>query len=455
MLANKKNLRYFYWFTFEYFKRHSKLIFISFIISIITIIGIVSFWPYLPNIYNSSKVEIHGLVGNYNEENIPKDILIKISSGILFVNNKGQFIPALASSWETKDNGRIYKIHLKKDLYWNDGKSFTTKDINFKFKDVEIKANGDYLLEFTLQKPLAIFPSYLTKPIIKESLTGVAGLYKIERITKNNNAIKELRLSPNKTKLPFIIYRFFENESQMINAYKLGEINQMVIYRKSVVDTFTSWKNSKIIKSVDYSRLLTVFFNLKNSKLKEKEVRQAINISIDRKKLDEFGVEANGPIPPISWAYSGLLKKNIYDEELAKQLANKYFEATETGKLNISTFYEYSDISNLFKEMLAKVGINTNLNLASNINAGQFDILLAYWNVPMDPDQYYFWHSTQKEGNITNYVNLKIDKLLEDGRTTSIVEDRKQIYLDFQKIISDDNPALFLYYPYIYTIKRK
>ena len=84
-----------------------------------------------------------------------------------------------------------------------------------------------------------------------------------------------------------------------------------------------------------------------------------------------------------------------------------------------------------------------------------FDLLLVFWNVPKDPDQYYFWHSTQKEGNIGNYSNVKIDKLLEEGRSTINIEERSKIYQEFQKIIQDDPPALFLYYPYVYTIERE
>jgi peptide/nickel transport system substrate-binding protein len=80
---------------------------------------------------------------------------------------------------------------------------------------------------------------------------------------------------------------------------------------------------------------------------------------------------------------------------------------------------------------------------------------LAFWKIPLDPDQYFFWHSTQKDTNITNYKNVKIDKLLEDGRSSIFPSDRKKYYIEFQKIIAEDIPAIFLYYPYTYTIERK
>ncbi len=74
--------------------------------------------------------------------------------------------------------------------------------------------------------------------------------------------------------------------------------------------------------------------------------------------------------------------------------------------------------------------------------------------LPRDPDQYTLWHSGQKN-NITKYKNLRIDKLLEDGRKTVDLDERKTIYADFQKYLIDDVPAVFLYFPTEYQIKRK
>jgi peptide/nickel transport system substrate-binding protein len=81
--------------------------------------------------------------------------------------------------------------------------------------------------------------------------------------------------------------------------------------------------------------------------------------------------------------------------------------------------------------------------------------MLAYLTVPQDPDQYYYWHSTQSLSSIIGYKNLKVDKLLEEGRSTYKIADRKTAYIDMQKTLSDDPPAVFLFYPYSYTVKRK
>lgn len=454
MVYKRNNLRYYYWLTIGFISKNFKLIVLSFIVTAVGTLSFISISPYVLNIIIPKK-EVIGMIGRFSFDNLPDEILVKISNGLLYIDDKGQFVPAIASSWEIKDNGREYRIHLKKDLFWNDGKPFTVKDVGYKFIDVEMTSSGDYLIDFKLKKPLAIFPSYLTKPIIKYPVLGVAGLYQTEKIKRKSDYITEILLSPNKNDLPVITYKFFDNESSMIIAYKLGNINKMTVNKKSVADNFTLWKNTVIEKSEDYSKLMTIFLNLKHPLLKEKEVRQAIAMSINRQKLIGYGNEAFGPIPPISWAYNQNLKKNQFDLDTAIQIMKKYKDSTESAKINFNTYYEYLDTAEIINKELNNAGIDTNFNVSYGTNQSNFDMLLAYWKVPYDPDQYYFWHSTQTQGNITKYKNLKVDKLLEDGRSTSVIEDRKKIYEEFQKVINDDIPAIFIFYPHVYTIRRK
>jgi len=48
----------------------------------------------------------------------------------------------------------------------------------------------------------------------------------------------------------------------------------------------------------------------------------------------------------------------------------------------------------------------------------------------------------------------KIDKLLEDGRTTIDQKERRLIYFDFQKSLLEELPAIFLYFPNRYQVSR-
>ncbi len=453
MAIDKKTFRYYYWLTEEFIKKHLKLIFLSFFISFIFIISFISLSPYLETFINAKR-EIIGLVGRYDVNNLPEEITFKISNGLIFINEKGEIIPTLASTWEVLNGGREYRFHLRNNLIWNDGRKFTAKEINYQFKDVKIEIVDDKSIYFKFTKPMPIFPNYLRKPIMRYPLIGVAGLYKVDRVKFQYDYIKEISLSPNKKDLPVIKYIFYDNETQVVNAYKRGEINQMTVQKKSIADVFTHWNNTKVEKTIDYTQLLTIFFDLDNPLLKAKEVRQAIIMAIDKARFVESGEITNASIPPVSWAYNTDLKSLPYQADAAEKIIKKSSDSKNPPKLNLTTYYDYLDMAEQITKDLKTAGIDVNLNLISYDKPANFDLLLAFWNVPFDPDQYYFWHSTQTQGNIGNYKNVKIDKLLEDGRNTLSIDERKKTYFEFQKILQDDPPAAFLYFPYVYRIRR-
>ena len=76
-----------------------------------------------------------------------------------------------------------------------------------------------------------------------------------------------------------------------------------------------------------------------------------------------------------------------------------------------------------------------------------------------DPDPYPLWHSTQAAGGGQNYSgwqNEEADILLERARALVDVEERRQLYQQFQEIFVTEAPALLLYYPvYTYGVSER
>ncbi len=454
MALNRKSFRYFYWTTSAFFKKNAQLFLLSFLAGVIGIITVVSLSPYFIDVMTKKKV-IVGISGNYQLNEVPEQVLSQISNSLVYVNEKGEIIPLLAESWEQLNDGKEYRFYLKKNLTWGDGKEFTSKDLQYTFRDVVIERPDDYVIVFKLKKALPIFPTYLTQYVVKYPLQGVAGLYSVERVRSKGGNLTEIHLTPNRSEHPIYIYKFYENETKLINAYKLGEITEFSTTKKNIADLFKNWKNSEIKQDVDYTQLLTLFFNMNNPLLQEKDVRKAIAQSIPKELITEQGEEAFGPIPPVSWAYNPDTKQVQYNPDVAEGIFEKYKTGSDSAKLRLSTFYDYLGTADSIKESLRPIGIETEVQVFTAADMSNFDMLLAYWKVPLDPDQYFYWHSTQNLGNISKYKNVRVDKLLEDGRSTLDIQARKDIYFDFQKVITDELPAYFLYYPSVYTITRK
>lgn len=455
MRFDTKKIRYAYWISLAFVKKNIQSLLMSFLVSLLGVITIVSFAPYVFDLLTTKK-EVIGIAGTYSVSTLPDEVVSKYSNGLLHVNDKGELIPLLADSWEPVDGGKEYRFHIKKDLVWNDGTPFTARDIQYKFKDVETIADNDYLLRFKLKKPLAIFPNFLTKPIVKPPVTGVAGLYSVGRMKLEAGIVKTLQLTPNQEGLPVIVYRFYDTDSKLIQAYKLGEITQMSTNKATVSDVFKDWKNTQIETSVDYTKVVTLFFNFNDPLFKEeKDLRHAIAESIDRSSFEDFGELAAGPIQPTSWAYNPDIKTYTYNPNVASKIIKKYTEASGAADLKISTYYDSLAVADNIKDDLKEVGYDPKVEVLAGSLPQDYQIFLAQLSLGKDPDQYFFWHSTQTTGNITSYKNVRVDKLLEDGRNTYAISKRKEFYSDFQRILVDDMPAFFLYYPYTYTITRK
>lgn len=446
-----KRIRFYSWYTKAFIEKYFRFILLSFVISFIGIFFILSIYPFV-NAFFFQKKEVVGISGPYTSQNLPGEITTLISNPLVSVTPTGEIIPILADSWELLPGEKTYRFHLKKNVYWDDKKEFKARDIKFDYKGVTTKVIDDYTIEFQLDQKLYIFPVYLTKPMLRKPLHGIGGSYSVQNYKVQRDRLTYLTLFPKKKTLPLRIYRFYKTDEDLINAYKRGEITKFSTSDPSVATSFNLWQNTKVQKTIDQSRIMTLFINNDSKVLGNRDARKAIAHATPMMK--EYGIPASGPIPPASWAHFTDVKQYPYSLDIARELVEKVKTGSSSASISLYTFSEYSDVAERLKESYDKAGFTTDLKLRSYI-PDEFDLLLTIWDVPDDPDQYVYWHSTQTDTNITKYNSLKADKLLEDGRSVVNVQQRKKIYREFQKVIADDIPAFFMYYPYVYTVERK
>jgi len=75
------------------------------------------------------------------------------------------------------------------------------------------------------------------------------------------------------------------------------------------------------------------------------------------------------------------------------------------------------------------------------------------------PDPFPFWHSSQKQSpglNLVSYENKKADKLLEEARAVLDNSLRREKLEEFQNLLIEDIPCLFLLRPdLVYFASKK
>lgn len=394
------------------------------------------------------KKETIGVEGLYTLKNIPEEIVNQISFGLTInsENDKNELSPIIESLTIENEN-KDYIFTLKDDIFWHNGKKLISNDIDYSLisgiKTVPLAENK---IKISLEKEFSPVLSVLSKPLFKKNTIGL-GIYKIKRYSLQEGYLKTLYLVPIKDNLPRIIYRFYQNENDLINAYKLGDVNEIKI--TSLPEELSNWSKSKISQQIETDKKYSaVFFN--TQKIENKQLRQALAYATPKTK--DRNERCLGPISPQSWAYNSSIKEYNFSATRAKEL----FEPNKIDSINLIVgdrrlLSVAEEIKNSWESILK---LRTTITVENQINTEDFDAILTYGSIPHDPDQYLFWHSTQIKSNLTKFDNSRIDKLLEDGRFVIDQLERKNIYQDFQRYLLEESPAIFLSYPNTYTITR-
>lgn len=417
-----------------FFKRYNAIILIG------TLFGIVFFillYFFIPNL--TSTTEKIGMIGRFSPDNLPNEILELVSSGLTKIDKTGTSIPNIAKSWETSDGGKTWIFTINDNLVWQDGKKLTTDDINYEFSDARIEKPDPFTIKFLLDSKFSAFPIIVAKPIFKQGLLGT-GDWKVKKVSITGSYIQSLTIvNKNRNKK---IFKFFPTEDRLRLAFKLGEVD--VISNLQNPKPFDTWKTVSIEEKPGVNNFVGIFLNTQNSKLSEKSIRQALNYAINKTDFSE--TRAIGPLSPNSWGYNPQVKQYLKDSE-------KVGDAMDL-EIKLSTLPNLLETADMIAKDWEEVGVVVEIEVVSKI-PNDYEAFLATVDIPKDPDQYSLWHSTQTATNISNYKNARIDKLLEDGRTELDQETRRKIYLDFQKFLVEDVPAIFLYQPTFYTVIRK
>lgn len=441
------------WLIKAYIKKMGKTILIYFVFGLLGFFVLYLSFKYILPRYASYNKETIGIVGAYAIDDLPIDILYKISKGLTSVAQDGSAKPDLAEKWEVKDNGKTYIFYLKRNIYFSDKKELTSDLIRYDFADVTVSRPEKYKIVFKLKETYSPFLITVSRPIFKKGFIGV-GYYKIKNINLNGNYIESIELISRDNKKS-LIYEFYPTVTSSKTAFALSDLSKIVDlpdvnFKKN---SFYDFKNTTVDKKVNYKKLVTLFYNIQDKNLSSKSLREALYYTIPNRF--EEGQRNVGPFSPFSFAAQEGLTVYQQDMSHAKLSFEKFKNASASAKisLNLDVLAQYKNTAETIAKIWNKLEIETKVQIVDKVPSN-FQVFLGEFTLSPDPDQYTLWHSDQAN-NISRYSNLRIDKLLEDGRQTVDVEKRKKIYADFQKYFLADPPASFLYFPYIYDVTRK
>ncbi|MBI4090801.1 MAG: peptide ABC transporter substrate-binding protein [Candidatus Komeilibacteria bacterium] len=452
-----------------------------------------------------------------------RDLTALVFSGILKNTSDGTLEPDLAESIVVSDDQKVYTVRLREKLTWHDGEPLTIDDVLYtiktikdpavkspvraSFAGVETDRIDDKTISFTLKEPFPSFRSALTVGIIPEhvwysipsaqaQLAEVnlkpigSGPFRFRSITKDSNgSIRNIALARNDSyygTLPFIkelLFKFYGDVPTAVEALKNKNVEGLGFVTLEYQTELAALKTISLLE-LNLAQYNALFFNPeRNDALKDKGVRKALTISIDRDRiireiLGDNAVTVDAPIIP------GFTETNDivvpYDVEQAKKLLEesgwKFPAATSTTRFNkdAALAIELTTIDQpqnenaleLVKESWESIGVATTIRTIVKekikkevIEPRAYQVLLFGQIINSAQDTYAFWHSSQNRhpgNNLAPFANKDIDASLEQIRNASDPALVPGLYEKFVQKLAEEQFAIFLYSPnYLYPISKK
>jgi len=440
-------------------------------------------------------------------DSVSSEITRWIFNGLITYDKDANIKMDLAKSYRFIDDTTL-EFTLRDDVLWSDGKPFSAKDVLFTYNTIispkiytpyssnfrhikTVEMIDDYKIVVKYKYPyfkaletwmMEILPEHILKDE-KDLMTSKfnqspigTGPYILKKFSISNDITIDANPSYfiHKPNIDKIIFHFLPDSSAkflMLKSKKLdvGNLTPLQLERQ-IDDNFK--KKFSIYEDLAHSYSY-VGFNLTIDKFKDKRVRKALSLAIDRKELVDIlyfghGQVCSGPFMPGTGAFNESIKAPKLDIREAKRLLKEvgYDESNPlefTLTTNAGSSGSYA--AEVLQHQLKKAGVVMNLRvmewqafLNTVVLPRNFEAVLMGWSLGLKPDAYSIWHSESiKKGgfNFVGYKNQKVDELIKKAEKIVDQKEFDTIYREIFALIVEDNPYLFLVIPNSITVVNK
>ena len=419
------------------------------------------------------------------------DVLIRVD------NSGTKLVPGLAESWKVSDDGLTYTFKIR-EAKFSDGSPLTAADAAFSLLRIrdnpaslwadsykiidKAETPDDRTLVVTLKNKSVPFLAQLgtaNVSILSKKAMETLGedAYAEKPVTSGAFMVKEwlrgdrviLEKNPNfweanKVSLDGVEWISIPDDNTRMLKVQAGELDTAIFVPFSRVDALQ--KDPSVNIHIDPStREDHLLINHSKGLLGKQEVREAIDLAIDKKALVNtvtfgHGEAAYSYIPKGALYHNADNLQRPYDPAKARELLKK--AGAEGLKVNyvVNAGNEADEqTAVLVQKQLADVGITASLQKVDPTASwqmlvdGDYDLSVMYWtNDVLDPDQKttFVLGDDANQNYMTRYKNSKVKDLVAAARVETDPVKREQMYRELQKLAKHDVHWIDLYYsPYI------
>lgn len=427
-----------------------------------------------------------------------------VCNGLVQKDQHAAIIPDLAERWETPDE-KTYLFYLRKGVKFHDGTEFTAEDVKYTFdslRDPALKspksgpfgvlANVDiqdaHTVKFTLKKPFAPFLAELVHPILPKHIVETlaakrftttligTGPFKLTAWQSGEQLVFERypEYFEGAAKLERIVARIIPDETDRVRELQQGAVTFIQNSLSAQMFSLLTEEDNGLTVIAEPSNVIYYLgLNLQHPILQNMKVRQAMAYAIDRQYMIDTLLKgqaslATSILSPSNWAYEPGVKIYTPDITKAKALLDEagYPDPDGDGpEPRFKLIYKTSvnalrlQIGKVLQDQLKQVGIEIAeiqafewAKFYEDLKNGAFELFALRWIGITEPDILHsIFHSQMIPPigrNRGHYANTKLDELTEKAHQVHNVDERKRLYSDVQKILAEDVPYIFLWYPH-------
>lgn len=405
-----------------------------------------------------------------------------------------KIIPQLATEWAWSEDGMALTMKLREGVKFHDGtdmdaaavvatieRNMTLPESRRKseLSSVEkVEAAGPLEVVFTLKKPdvtllaqLSDRAGMIVSPAAAEKLGAnfgsspvCAGPFKfVERIQQDRIVLEKFQDYWNKDAvfIDKVTYLPIPDSTVRLANLQSGDLD--MIERLAPTDAAAVKANAKLtyadVVNIGY---MALYVNIANGPRadnpfgKDKRLRQAFSLSIDRDALNQIvyegtAVGGNQPFPPNSPWFNAALPVPARDVEKAKELMQEAGYDRVPIELQVANNPVAQQMMQVVQSMVAEAGFDVSLKstefatLLDEQTRGNYQLSRSDWSGRVDPDGNIHQFITCNGGiNDTKYCNPEVDRLLNEARASTDDAVRKEKYDAASVILNDDMPIIYL-----------
>jgi len=283
-------------------------------------------------------------------------------------------------------------------------------------------------------------------------------------------------------KLPYldaIKVSFFDNKATEFLQFQQGNLSFINDIDPSFKDEVITkngnlrkeWEGKVLLKkqpylNTEYLGILVDSSNpiVKNSPLKLKLIRQAMNYAINKQQLmlymrNSIGIPAEAGFVPrgLPSHNAELVKGYTFNPTKAKQLLINagFSKQKQLPVIKLLTIAIYSDIASFIAKQLEEIGFNIQVEvvqkslLLEQTAKSQAGFFRGSWIADYPDAENYmamFYSKNPAPPNYTRYKNLAFDLLYEKALVTINDEERYELYRQMDQMVINDAPVIPIWY---------